>query len=923
MSLLARSTVLLGLFCGAIFAHDDTCIFTVSPHPIRIQQPGGEQVTLHARGSAPNLWFVDELGLPVLLVDGVAFHAVRDDRGQLVPLSTPLSAARRSLGVTPIQGGATVAAPFRLGGTTGVGLHPKLTGASGGSPGGGAQPRWLPASLENLTILIRFDDHGPGGQNRTLPTSTDMQLIMNATGGDPTLAPTGSVRDYYLENSYGGLTLDSTVTVWVDVPGTESYYANGNSGLTTMTWELIEDALDLVDPSVNFSDFDQNSDGMIDSITFIHSGYGAEWIATDAYGTSYTDRMWSHRWSIPPWTSAEGVTVSDYHISPGLWDVSGSDPGRIGVICHETGHFLGLPDLYDTDGGGQGLGNWCLMAAGSWGFDSSQQYPSHMSAWAKQYAGWLTPETIYPSTTAVHTLDNLEDFPAAMRIDSGYPIGEYLLLENRQTTGFDAVLPEEGLLVYHVDESKGTFGANNVNTDQGYPGQPGWPGNNNHYRVAILQADGAYDLEIGNNRGDAFDIYHQTGVDEINDTTTPDTDRYQAGAVAANGNRIHSIVNLGPQVQFGFESPLAPTLTAGPLPFAVAAKPYGVKISSIGGVGSQMFHETDDAASYTQVDLDANQFAAVGVAQGWNADDASFSLALPFEFPYFGERFTTVTVSTNGYLDFLPVEPAAFNRIDYMRYARRIAPLWDDLRTDGVGQDIYVDTSNVDEVTIRWVGETFSSGDAVNFAVTLHADGRIQMHYGSGNFNLSPTVGISGGSLASVHVGFYDGDSVLTSVDSVEFRPSGSNLPPGMSIDPSGNLVGTPAAAGPYNFQVRLVDAGLHRHVLPFQLDVQASPPAANQLAIYPPLVTTTDTVTIRNCGGAPGNTALQFIVAVNGVPLFSHLFTGSFNANGVFSLAGAVPPDPNLPGVTLTLATFDIAPGNIVLSNPVDIAFH
>ena len=79
-------------------------------------------------------------------------------------------------------------------------------------------------------------------------------------------------------------------------------------------------------------------------------------------GADYTDRIWSHRWSIPTWTSAEGVRVSDYHISPSLWDTSGTAPGRIGVICHETGHFFGLPDLYDTNGGGEGIGSYCLMA---------------------------------------------------------------------------------------------------------------------------------------------------------------------------------------------------------------------------------------------------------------------------------------------------------------------------------------------------------------------------------------------------------------------------------------------------------------------------------------------------------------------------------------------------------------------------------
>jgi M6 family metalloprotease-like protein len=60
----------------------------------------------------------------------------------------------------------------------------------------------------------------------------------------------------------------------------------------------------------------------------------------------------SHKWTLftGPWTSADGVTVDLYNISPALWGQSGSAIGRIGVIVHELGHFMGAPDMYDTDG---------------------------------------------------------------------------------------------------------------------------------------------------------------------------------------------------------------------------------------------------------------------------------------------------------------------------------------------------------------------------------------------------------------------------------------------------------------------------------------------------------------------------------------------------------------------------------------------
>jgi M6 family metalloprotease-like protein len=156
--------------------------------------------------------------------------------------------------------------------------------------------------------------------------------------------------------------------------------------VTTLTHDAIRYALNYLDVNdlVDFSDFDGYGDGFVDSITFLHSGYGAEWGGSDAFGTDFVQRIWSHKWAIRISfvDSTSGVRVKDYHISPALWGRSGSVIGRIGVISHETGHFFGLPDLYDSNGGGSGIGSYALMS-NSWGFDGSQLFPPHMSAWSK------------------------------------------------------------------------------------------------------------------------------------------------------------------------------------------------------------------------------------------------------------------------------------------------------------------------------------------------------------------------------------------------------------------------------------------------------------------------------------------------------------------------------------------------------------
>jgi hypothetical protein len=74
---------------------------------------------------------------------------------------------------------------------------------------------------------------------------------------------------------------------------------------------------------------------------------------------------------------------------------------------------------------------------------------------------------------------------------------EYFLVENRQKIGYDAYLPNSGLLIWHIDETQYS------NDNQWYPGYT----SNGNYLVALEQADGLYEMEknisVGNS-GDPF-----------------------------------------------------------------------------------------------------------------------------------------------------------------------------------------------------------------------------------------------------------------------------------------------------------------------------------------------------------------------------------------------------------------------------------
>lgn len=147
--------------------------------------------------------------------------------------------------------------------------------------------------------------------------------------------------------------------------------------------------------------------------------------------------------------------------------------------------------------------------------------------------GWLQPEEITKSGR--YTLSPSAVNPKAYKISQGFPDGEYILIENRQPLLFDEKMPNGGIVMWHIDE----LALHNV--EGGYPGKEGWPENGKHYRVSLIQADGSYSLEQGEDRGDAGHIY-VTGQWLSQDVKTyPSTASYQGGVLKATGFRVFDI----------------------------------------------------------------------------------------------------------------------------------------------------------------------------------------------------------------------------------------------------------------------------------------------------------------------------------------------------------------------------------------------
>jgi len=386
-----------------------------------------------------------------------------------------------------------------------------------------------------LVLLVGFQNRGAVG---TLASDWSNKVF----------GPTGSVRQYYNEVSYGNLTLapaeetfgtvNDGVVGWLTLP-----YNHPNTGgnLGSANQQITRNAILAADPFVNFATFDTNGNGYISfdelHVMVVVAGYET------AYGgsNSCSPSVWAHEWYLDATAPiVDGKRVASSYGNGGYtqfgeWHCELNDlPGHaatIGIIVHELGHDLGLPDMYDVDGDTEGIGRWGIMGSGGWNRSGPSAYdgdsPAHPDPWSRWVEGWLTPVRITASTLA-KPIPQIETNPSVYQLldnpngvdwvyGSHSGTGEYYLVENRQPVGFDVGLPGCGLLIWHIDES--VVFDNNANANQ------------NRRLVDLKQADGLNSLNItvGGNRGDAGDPFPGSSLNRtFNATSNPKSNLYSS-----------------------------------------------------------------------------------------------------------------------------------------------------------------------------------------------------------------------------------------------------------------------------------------------------------------------------------------------------------------------------------------------------------
>ena len=273
------------------------------------------------------------------------------------------------------------------------------------------------------------------------------------------VACTGSVRDYFTDNSMGVFKPEFDIVGPIKV-NRSKYYAEGSDNAAQLTCDVINAA----DSEVDFSKYDGDKDGVVDMVFFIFAGHGAQ------VGGNDERLLWPHASQIynPNATSyynwqvrKDGVALGRYACSTELSGSDGSTAGYptsrnidgIGTICHEFSHVLGLPDFYDVDYEGSGgeskhPGQWSIMASGC--YNGNARTPAGYTLYDRYAVGFATPELI--NGEGSYTLEPLNISNKGYRLNSPNS-REYFLLENRQRTRWDAALPYHGMLVFRVDST--------------------------------------------------------------------------------------------------------------------------------------------------------------------------------------------------------------------------------------------------------------------------------------------------------------------------------------------------------------------------------------------------------------------------------------------------------------------------------------
>lgn len=485
-----------------------------SPYPVQYVLPDGDSITIQLHGDEFFHWTSTEDGYTLLLNPaGYYEYASQDEYGNLkcsgirahnpemritetaflqaIPKYMVFSEEQQYVGkqMRKIQND----------------LRGKMQAKSDGTP------------MKVFLILAQFKDLKFTTPN-VVQTFSD---LMNQPGYNKN-GFTGSAFDYFYDNSCGKLILITDVVGPYTASRNMADYGTYEATGTRM---LVNEMIDSADVhGINFADYDNNKDAILDALYIIYAGKGEN-------QTNNQAEIWPHETKLVPPVTRDDVQITGYSCSAELW-VSTTRQGLtgLGVIVHEFSHALGIADYYDTDGAGsggtsKGIGSWDVMASGP--YNNEGITPPFHNAYSREQLGWQQIKEWNSSQQVSLPKWELNDLLSmqAYKIitpKNGQNEAEYFIFENRQPVKWDAFLPGSGLLVWKIDEKIIDENRKNncINCD---PKKQG---------MLIVPSNNGYDLQR-----DSSATFPDNGKTEFTNTSAPNmvnTDGYASYYVIKN-----------------------------------------------------------------------------------------------------------------------------------------------------------------------------------------------------------------------------------------------------------------------------------------------------------------------------------------------------------------------------------------------------
>lgn len=357
-----------------------------------------------------------------------------------------------------------------------------------------------------LVLMVEFPDRTHDAQHDLGYFSSSLFSTSDESGN-----PNSSMRDYFREVSYyyrsdkQGLDLIGDIMGWYLAPHDFVHY-DTLLGHQKLVEDVIlhADTTDAIDYSQYYQYPDDKPWGKRANVIVIYAGdRNSIKNVRNPFMSIFTHQL-------------DGLEGAVYTLA--------NEYRGLGTHCHEFAHQIGNLDLYDYKGTkAAGLGDWSLLGTGC--LLGMGNEPVHIDAPTKIRFGWITPTVVNDNLDDV-AIPNIEFNPVAYKLHTYIlPPNEYFIVANRQKKSFDALIPDSGLLIYHVDENK------SLNEHQWLPPcdpESSWF----HYAVALEQADGLHQLEISGgengNQGDAGDPFPgSTGNTVFDGDSNPSSDSYE------------------------------------------------------------------------------------------------------------------------------------------------------------------------------------------------------------------------------------------------------------------------------------------------------------------------------------------------------------------------------------------------------------